>query len=417
MLRVRYGAVLGLLTGLAMSLSLTDLSSAQSADRSETTHLTLETECEVNACVEEQTCWPFWDSLPDGHCGVSLEPVYTGEVFTNARGGRSTRQATRYLGLLDLLVAFDFERMGLAAPGQFVLLAQHTHGQGLTEDFVGDTQVLSNIDPSTNLTQVSEYWWEVDLLEDTISLRLGKQDINTEFLLIEAAEGFIHSTFGLSPSTAFPTYPDPSMGAVVLVQLNAAWHARVGLWDAFSLGGNWGFSGNDSVLVIGELEYNYALAGGSLPGKLTIGAVYESAGQLSGVPISAVREYILQLEQVLYREHPCDQQDAQGLAIFGGYYPRFPGRLVTDESIGHSLVAGLVSTGLIPQRDEDVLGAGVVWAELFQGGTGQETVFEVFYQARVTSRVTIQPDLQYIASPSGIFPDAVVIGLRFQMTW
>jgi porin len=248
-----------------------------------------------------------------------------------------------------------------------------------------------------------------------VTVRLGKQDANTEFLFMDSAEDFIQSTFGLSPSTALPTYPNPSMGAVVLVQLSESLRLKAGIWDALAFGGSWGFSGNDTVLVIGELEYTYALFEGALPGTLALGAVYESDGELSGEPLSAVQEYVVQFEQLVHRECPRDEDDAQGLAIFAGYYPRFQGARVPAESIGDGVVAGIVYTGFIPQRDEDVLGAGISWAELFQGGTNQETVFELFYKVQLTPGLSLQPDIQYIATPSGIHRDALAAGVRFQV--
>ena len=107
--------------------------------------------------------------------------------------------------------------------------------------------------------------------------------------------------------------------------------------------------------------------------------------------------------------------DVQGLAAFAGYYPRFPGSLITEESIGDTIVAGLIYRGLLPDRDADVVGAGVAWAELFQGGTNQETVVELFYRTQLTPRLMMQPDLQYITSPSGIYRDALAVGLRFEL--
>ena len=47
----------------------------------------------------------------------------------------------------------------------------------------------------------------------------------------------------------------------------------------------------------------------------------------------------------------------------------------------------IVDTGLLPSRNRDVLGTGLSWGELFQGGTNQETVVEVFYKAHITPRV------------------------------
>ncbi len=66
-----------------------------------------------------------------------------------------------------------------------------------------------------------------------------------------------------------------------------------------------------------------------------------------------------------------------------------------------------------PERD--VLGIGIASAELFQGGTHRETVTEIFYRALLTPRVSLQPDVQYIASPSGIYRDALAVGVRFEI--
>lgn len=363
----------------------------------------------------EEVVWRLGDRLRPEGAGIAAEPSYIGEVFSNTRGGISTTDATRYQALFDLPVTFDFRQMLLPLPGRFFLLAQNTHGRGLTEDFVGDTQVLSNIDSFKNFTRVSEYWWEVDLWDDRVSLRLGKQDVNTEFLFIDLADDFIQSTFGLSPSTAFPTYPDPSMGAVLLLQPNQTWRLKIGVWDAFSSGGNWGFSGNDTYLLISELEYKYALAGGRLPGLLIVGAVYESAGDLEGERFSPVHEYIVQLEQWVYLESTLEEDNPQGLAVFAGYYPRFPGDVVPEKSVGDSYVAGLTYRGLFPLRDHDELGVGIAWTELFQGGTNQETAVELYYEVQLTPRLSLQPDLQYIATPSGIERDALVFGVRFEL--
>ena len=348
---------------------------------------------------------------------INVETAYTGEVFSNTRGGISASGATRYLALLDVAVTCDLQKTRLPVPGKFFLLCQNTHGQGITEDFVGDAQVISNIDSFDNIAQVSEYWWEFGLLEDDVTIRLGKQDVNTEFLFIDMAADYIQSTFGLSPSTAFPTYPDPSMGATVLARLGKGWRLKLGVWDAFAAGGNWGFSGNDSILAIAELEHTYALRNGKLPGVIAVGALYESDGLVDGIPISEIQEYYVQYEQWLWREQTAQPGVLQGLGAFLGYYPRIPGRLKSADSVGDSFVAGVIYTGLLPSRDTDVLGLGVAWTELFAGGTGEEWVCELFYKLQVTERVALQPDLQYIASPSGIERDAFVVGTRFQVAF
>lgn len=347
---------------------------------------------------------------------VSVEPVYYGEVFTNAKGGKSTNDATQYAGLLDLGVTFNLGQ-ATQQPSTFYVLVQNTHGRGLTADFVGDTQVISNIDSFDNVMQFGEYWWESSWLDQQMTLRLGKQDINSEFQRIDRAEFFIQSTFGLSPSTAFPTYPDQSVGAVALLRLQESLQWKLGVWNAYVTEGIWGFSDNGAFLVVSELEYSYVLAEQNLPGIVAIGALYESEGEIQGEPVSAVREYYLQAEQVLYKPYPFDDASNEGLAFFAGYYPRFPGNQPSAKSIGDSAVTGFTYTGPFASRRQDVVGLGIAWSELFQGGTNQESATELFYRAQWSSHLSIQPDVQYVSSPSGVYRDALVFGIRMELRY
>lgn len=346
---------------------------------------------------------------------LSVAPVYYGEFFTNAKGGKSTNDATQYAGLFDLGMNFDLARWNPENSSSLYLLVQNTHGRGLTEDFIGDTQVISNIDSFDNVMQIGEYWWESHWADDLITLRLGKQDLNNEFQRIDQAEFFIQSTFGLSPSTAFPTYPHQAAGAVALIHLQESLTWKVGAWNAFVNDGLWGFSDNGSFLAVSELEATYSLFEASHPGTIAVGALYESDGQLNGEAVAAVREYYIQGEQVLYKRHPADDASNQGLAVFAGYYPRFPGEQPIAKSIGDSAVAGLTYTGLLSNRQHDVVGLGIAWSELFQGGTNQESATELFYRAQWSSKLSLQPDLQYISSPSGIYRDSLAIGMRMEI--
>lgn len=345
---------------------------------------------------------------------ITLEPVYIGEVFTNTRGGITTKDATRYQGLLDLRCTVDLDQTRLPLPGRFVLLAQNTHGRGLTRGIIGDTLVLSNIDSESNIAQVSEYWWEFSLFNERLDVRLGKQDLNTEFLVMDLAADFIQSSFGLSPSTGFPSYPNPSMAAILRLNLSEDAAVKAGIWDTLADGGSWGFSDNEITFTIGEFEFRYALDRGRLPGILDVGIAYQSEGVVGGViSQSSGYGYYIQIEQLVFREHGSRPEDGQGLGVFCSYFPRFGSGLVVSSAIDNSVVCGLVYKGLIPKRDDDVVGAGFAWASLNRGGRNKETVTEVFYKAKLSPTLSIQPDLQYIGSPSGIFPDSLAVGLRF----
>lgn len=360
---------------------------------------------------EEDESQRLFGPLADPGCGFRVEPVYWGEVFSNTRGGISTHNATQYQGLLDLALIADFEQLGMPFEGEFFILGQSTHGRGLTEDFIGDSLVLSNIDTFDNRMQVAEYWWELHLLDGDLRIRLGKQDVNAEFLVVDLAGDFVQSGFGISPHVAVPTFPDASAAAVVLADLTDELQFKLGVWDGIPDGRNWGFSGTGITLTAGELEYRYKLADGRLPGALDGGMAYLSAGE--GSPGDYQPQgwaLYFDFEQILWRENPCDEEDEQGFGGFLQYTKTFPDdRVEFPEYFG----AGLVYQGLLPGRDDDGLGAGVATTRLNGGGTNRETVIECYYKAAIRPGMVVQPDLQYIVSPSGIERDAFAVGLRF----
>jgi carbohydrate-selective porin OprB len=177
----------------------------------------------------------------------------------------------------------------------------------------------------------------------------------------------------------------------------------------------WGFSGNEVTLAIAELEYKYACFDAKLPGAVDVGLAYASGGEALGITIPSVFGCYIQFEQLIYRENPSDAADAQGLGVFASYFPRFPSSPIPVTAISDDVVGGVVYKGLILNRDADVIGVGAAWAKLNQGGTRQETAVEVFYKAQITPSKSIQPDIQYVISPSGIHRDALVVGVRFQV--
>jgi len=165
---------------------------------------------------------------------------------------------------------------------------------------------------------------------------------------------------------------------------------------------------------VGELEYKYALCDGQLPGAVDVGIGYTSAGEVDGIYMPQTWGWYLDFEQIICREACGTPDDEQGLGVFAQYGSGYPKATVEfQEYFG----AGLVYRGLIAGRDDDTCGVGVARSRLSLGGTGVETATEVFYKARLRPGVYVQPDLQYIASPSGLYRDALVVGLRFEVAF
>ena len=87
--------------------------------------------------------------------------------------------------------------------------------------------------------------------------------------------------------------------------------------------------------------------------------------------------------------------------------------------------AGFNFVGFIPGRDNDVAGLGIARshvsedysvAQIAQGNppSSAETVLEATYKMQLSPSWNIQPDFQYIVTPSGVAgsANAVVLGLR-----
>lgn len=366
--------------------------------------------------------------LPHEVGGITAEYIYTGEVFSNARGGLSTKQATSYRGLLDVVLNFDTAKMGWWEGGRFFVYGQTTQGRPLSEEFVGDWQYFSNIDssPRPYMTQVSEYWWQQNFLEDTFYFKLGKQDANANFAFVDLGGDFINSSFGLIPTIPLPTYPNPGLGLSVFAQLNENVLLAGGVFDGAPEGGQWGFNtlGTNGYLSMVQLDIKSQWgAEGQLPQTIRLGA-WQHSGDWDEITVDPEPRVFSQnygfyasIDQMLWKESD-EEGDEQGFGAFGQFGWAPGNRNPVQEYYG----AGILYRGLIHGRDKDLIGLGMAnilfgAAEREVEGRTYETAIEVFYKHYVNDYMTIQPDFQYIVNPSGVYRDAVVPGMRFEVVF
>ncbi len=57
--------------------------------------------------------------------------------------------------------------------------------------------------------------------------------------------------------------------------------------------------------------------------------------------------------------------------------------------------------GVFSKRRRDVLGFAVAHAGLHDAAHKHETVLELYYKYRFNDNIALQPDIQYVISPSG----------------
>lgn len=132
------------------------------------------------------------------------------------------------------------------------------------------------------------------------------------------------------------------------------------------------------------------------------------------------------LDRLVCREDG-DSDPIQGLGVFfmGGGMPN------DSNLVSLHFVGGLQYTGLLPGRDEDLLGLGVTHVDIgdnarllsrdinaFSGTDSpildHEITIELTYRFIVNQWCTVQPDLQWVLHPGGspATGDALVIGAR-----
>ncbi len=356
--------------------------------------------------------------------GIAIDATLVFDASAAWAGGVSRRSVSR--ALLDVGASFDLERiLGLAGGTVFVDVQWQNGRNGSAA--VGDIQGFSNID-APNRTQLNELWYEQTLLDGRLRLKVGKLDANGEFAFVDGGGEFLNSSMGFSPTIfTLPTYPDPAFSVNVFAYPTEFLYVGFGVYDGSgALGVETGrrglrtfFADNaDELFLVGEVGFTYDLFDG-LAGRIAAGGWGHTANfeRFDGGVEDGTAGFYFLVDQRLWRENSADEEDEQGVAAFFqlGW---------ADEDVSEIALhvgGGATWTGLLPGRDEDVLGFGVTWVQLSDEpgagfGEDDELTIEWFYRLQITPALAIKPDLQFIHNPGGDagVDDALVATLRVE---
>ena len=401
--------------------------------------------------------------------GISVGLTYIGEVQDNVSGG-VTRGALAE-GRLELFADFDLEKLA-GWPGATIHAnAFDLQGRGATTHKVGNLLDVSNI-AATHTTRLFTLWLQQELLDDALSIRLGQLAADDEFLVSETSATFMNGTFGWagimsanlpSGGPAFPLAAPgvrvqvaPSDDLTVLAAAFAGDPAGIGT-DAAQRRNHHGttFSLDGGTFYIGEVQYaiNRGEDAAGLPGVVKLGAWYhlgdfadqrfDTAGRSladpnsNGTAANNRGNYGIYgvVDQRVWQE--SDSED-RGLNLF----MRAGGVPADRNQIDLYVDGGAAYKGLIPGRDQDVLGLAMSYARISGDASDRdedarrfnstpspvrdfEAVVELTYVAQITPYWTLQPDIQYVVHPGGnianpknptggtaSIADALVLGLR-----
>jgi porin len=353
-----------------------------------------------------------------GQAGISFDLQDVDGVWTNLKGG--VRRGTVYAGATELAVRIDLDHaLGWRGAHAFVS-AEWLRGRSPTNDLIGSVQRISQIEIS--LSGLRDLWLEQDLLQRRVSVRVGQERVDEEFLLSPYGEIMLNSSFG------WPGFADVNIPAhrplrgldQPMVRLAYAPTSELRLLAAAFKGTA---GAGRSPLLIAETQY-FA----SKPTSFRLGAWY----QTGSFPDQVFEAWTYHggwgvyagIDRMVWRK---PNSEDQGIALFA----RVMGG---SHSFANFQINGGVNwKGAIPGRDEDTIGVGASYLQfsaeaqrqaalLTEEGAhplpAREIVLEATYQAQVTGWLQVQPDLQYIIRPAaqltstGQLPrNALVIGL------
>jgi porin len=354
--------------------------------------------------------------------GITFGSEYVNDNFIKMTGGLNDKKPFKAEGLINTYIEIDTEKVGLWKGGKLFTNFENLHGKGLTGDYVGDLQTLSNIDAQRH-SQLSEYWYEQSLLNEHAKIKVGRQDANADFCTLENAGDFINSSFGLIPTVPIPTYPAPALGVSTIVSPNKYIDLKYGFFDGGSqMGTNafrTAFDGKDGSVHLAEISLKPEIKGHKgnyIAGYwLHTGDFDEITDAEDVMSLKHNAGFYTAFDQKIFNEK---KDKEQGLNIIGQF-----GWAPADRSeISRYYGTGLKYTGLIPKRDKDITGIATAIACVSDrykniDERSHEAVLEVFEKIQITNWLAFQPSMQYIFNTGGGGKNTFAVGIRSIITF
>ena len=375
--------------------------------------------------------------------------VYDGAAFGALAGG--VRRGTTYLGTLRLQLTLDGSRLA-GFPGMTLFVeGLNVHG-GHPSRFAGDAQGVSNLEGPARW-MLNEGWIQQNLFENQLSILIGRYDLNTEFYRLQSAGLFLNGSLGIGPEFSQSGRNGPSIFPDTSVGTRIAWKPargvvlRTAILDGVPVDRPEGrklFARGDGLLLVAEVAYLFRPTSKDSPHT-----PHFRLGRVAGLPPYTAKIALgswhysgkyPDLSETTPDGQPVEHQGSSGAYVLADQTlyadSKRPTRRLTafgQLGVGDARVnqfasytgAGIVMSGPLRSRDHDELGVAIAAAHnsshfAAQQSVGRmETTLECTYLAPLSSRLAIQPDLQYVVHPNTDLArkNALVALLRFELSF
>ena len=403
--------------------------------------------------------------------GLFYQINYNTDFLANTRGG--LKRGATFSGRLEFGVDADLEKLvgWSGATAHFHLF--HIQGAGLSRNYVGNLMPVSNIEAIPKM-RLFEAWIEQNF-GDNFSIRLGQLGVDSEHASSATASLFNNGTFGwpailgANLPSGGPAYPlaTPGVRAKYLFDKNTSWLVALFNGDPAPAGPGdaqvrnphgLDFRLRHGAYLVTEAQHKYnqgkdaaGLSGGVRFGLWRHFANFNDMRQSTdgrsladpssnGVARRHRGDYGVygMIDQMIWK---LPGSEDKGVNVFARAFANPSDRNL----IGWQFDTGVVASGLIAARPDDLFGVALSYARFSDGargldadairyGTGRlrrdyEAIVEANYQWQVMPGWTLQPNVQYVFPPGGRIADpadptgrtpirnALVVGLRSGWRW
>lgn len=406
--------------------------------------------------------------------GISFEIQEVDELWGNATGGSSSAADGRsgsgtgpsYDGVTMPTLQIDMEKLAGVKGGLFNVSGLQIRGRSISQDHLSNFNPISGFEADDS-TRLFELWYQQAFLDGKLDVKIGQQDLDTEFLISDYGSLYMNANFGwpMAPSVNLyaggPSWPLASPAVRIRYRPSEKFTFMFAGADdnppgnkknsfAIQNGGNAAdptnqnthdenganFNMGTGALLITELQYavnpqpddmSKVDKDPGMPGVYKLGGYYDTAkypnylksnrGHPLGITSNDMNPAWVRgnwmvygiADQMFWRPNYKSPQSL-------GAFVRATGNGGDRNTISYAIDAGINFKAPFKGRDNDTLGLG--WGigratygqrafdrHQHQHPQGSENHLELTYQAQVTPFMVMQPDFQYVWNPSGGVPD------------
>ena len=366
--------------------------------------------------------------------GVNIDISLTMGYQKNLAGGIDTEGSDGPMfGDNRINILLDFDKMGIIPGGSFFIRGKSMSGTGVRADVGPGVDPAWALDAGHKSMFVDKWWYRQQFMDNKFDFRFGR--------LCTPVDLFDRNEYAMSPWDHFMNV-DLCRNPTVAHSKTIGWFLRYWMTDDvyiqtavmdpassnFETGFKEAFDGDHeyNVLLESSCKTKLGFGKGDMPGEWRMGLWYrpQNKPDFGGrFPVDRGRDdvgFYLSFNQLLWKEN-ADEGCKQGLGGFFRY-----GYAHKDLNIVNNFYSGGLSwTGLIPERDHDILALGFahsrvsdLWQENATVGGANQTVYELYYKIKLTPWCYLTPDLQFIHNPGGADhrSDALIAGLRIKVS-